>query len=358
MSASAAQPAAREVGGSHLTLALGGERSRALIRLLRRAGSEGMVTPRLAAAIGVSERSVLGLVAKLKHRHGVPIENLVPWPPGRGKHARYRLMAPVRLAAPQRVRPSRPGHAPCRCREMRPGRCCPRCIMVEAWASGRYRRSRPSIRPDIWTPDEDAFLAGLVGLSEVGLADAFRARFGFKRTGGAIRSRMSRLGHATQQRGWTVQSLARLFGVTPDRVLRAWLRNGLLRGAKGAPARQAKLDGTREQWWRVADADVERFIRAYPWEYDRRAMRPEGEGGRRLAQVALDVARRDAYLSVDEAARTLGLPPARVASLVRSGALPARRVTPAWGTTPRGVRIAAADVGAMLRDRVPPTRRP
>lgn len=332
-------------------LVLGGYRAPALIRALRAAGPDGMTTPELAAALGISERGVLGLVYKLKDRHAAPIENLVAWPPGRGNHGRYRLSEPVRLDRRRRVPRSPPGQAPCRCAVMRQGARCPRCAMTEAWASGRYQRTRKSIRPDVWTPDEDAYLARLVGLSESGLAETYAARFRVRRTGGGIRARMLKIGLTTEQRGWTVQALARLFGTSPDRVLRSWLRPGLMLGAHGQPARQAKRDGTRQPWWRVADAEVERFIRAYPWEYDHRAMGPEDDAGRRLVLVASEVARHEAYLSVAEAARALGLPQGRVAALVRSGALSSRRVTPCWGTIPRTVRILAADVMAFRRSR-------
>jgi excisionase family DNA binding protein len=66
--------------------------------------------------------------------------------------------------------------------------------------------------------------------------------------------------------------------------------------------------------------------------------------GERLAAVAATVARRHAYLTTKEAGRVLGLPASKVAELVREGSLPARRVTPAFGTVGRELRIAAADL--------------
>lgn len=323
-----------------IALVLRGERSRELIRLLRRAGAEGITTDDLARQMGMSTLRILSLIGKLKGRHGAPIENLTAWPPGRSNFGRYRLSGPVTVRAPRRVPKSKPGTAPCRCHQMREGRRCPRCTMKEVWSSGRYRRTRPSIRPDVWTAPEDAFLATLVGKSESEMADGFEARFHHRRTGHAIRKRMLDLGLDTRQGGWTVQGLSRLFGVNADRVLRAWIRTGLLNGMRGAPSRQAKLDGTREQWWRIADAEVERFIRTYPWEYDWRTMRQ----GQRLTSVAREVARQHAYLSLKEAAKALGLHPSKVARLVRLGQLPARRLTPAHGTVGRDIRIAASDL--------------
>lgn len=326
-------------------LVLRGERSRELMRLLRTAGGDGLTSAELAARMGMPKHGILSLIAKLKHRHGAPIENLTPWPPGRSVLGRYRLAEEVSVRAPRRMRKSEPGKAPCRCHQMREGRRCPGCTMRDAWASGRYRRSRPSIRPDVWTGHEDAFLPRLVGQSESEMARAFEARFRYRRSGQAIRNRMLALGLSTQQGGWTVQALSRLFDVSPDRVLRAWIRTGLLAGSKGEPSRQAKLDGTREAWWRIPDAEVERFVRAYPWEYDWRAMR----AGDRLSMVARDVGRRDGYLTTKEAARALGIADSKVAALVRSGVLTAKRVTPAWGTTGREIRISANALAAHLR---------
>lgn len=325
-------------------LVLRGERSRELLRLLKRAGPEGVTSVDLARQLGMPKNGVLLLIGKLKARHGAPIENLTPWPPGRSNHGRYRLAEPVTIRAPRRVPKSAPGKAPCRCHQMTKGRRCPRCRMVEAYRSGRYRRTRPSIRPDVWTTPEDAFLATLVGKGEAEMADAFEARFHHRRTGHAIRKRMGDLGLSTHQAGWTVQALARLFGTHADRVL-AWIRTGCMAGAKGQPARQAKLGGTRQQWWRVPDAEVERFVRAYPWEYDWRTMR----AGERLTVVAQEVARRDGYLSTKEAARVLGVTAHAVAALVRAGDLPARRVTPSQGTIGRDIRVAASDLVAYRR---------
>jgi hypothetical protein len=326
-------------------LTLRGERSRELVRLLARAGDGGVASDDLARRMGLPVRNVLGLVAKLRERHGAPIENIAGPTPGRSNHGRYRLAAPVSVRAPRRVPKSRPGHAPCRCQRMREGVRCPRCRMAEAYRSGRHRRSRPSIRPDVWEPSHDAFLATLVGRSESEMAAAFQARFRFRRTGQAIRKRMLDLGLDTRQDGWTIQALSRLFGTTADRVLRAWVRAGLLAGRKGEPSRQSKLDGTREQWWRISDAEVERFIRAYPWEYDWRTM----QAGHRLATIAREVGRRDGYLSAKEAGRALGISAQEVARLVRRGELPAKRVTPTSGGAGRDLRIAAADVVAYGR---------
>jgi hypothetical protein len=323
-------------------LVLRGDRSRDLIRHLARAGDDGLSSLELARRMGMPKHGVLALIGKLKARHGAPIENLVAWPPGRANLGRYRLSEPVTVRAPRRIPKSPPGRAPCRCAKLAEGRRCPRCTALEAHRSGRYVRRRPSIRPDVWTSDQDAFLATLAGKAESEMADAFEARFHHRRTGRAIRARMLKLGLGTRQEGWTVQALSRLFGVTADRVLRAWIRPGLMAGSKGEPSRQAKLDGTREAWWRVPDAEVERFIRSYPWEYDWRVM----QAGERLTAVAQEVARRHAYLSPKEAGRVLKLPPTAVTALVREGSLPAKRVTPAWGTTGREIRIAASDLVA------------
>ncbi len=328
-----------------LVIVMRGERSRELVRLLRAAGHDGITSVELAQRIGIPKHGVLALIGKLKSRHGAPIENVVPWPPGRANLGRYRLADDVKVRAPKRVPKSAPGAAPCRCARLAEGKRCPSCTMRNAWASGRYRRTRPSIRPDAWEPSEDAFLASLVGKCESEMAAAFEGRFHYRRTGHAIRARMLKLGLGTRQTGWTVQALARLFGVTADRVLRAWIRPGLMAGAKGEPSRQAKLDGTREAWWRIPDAEVERFIRAYPWEYDWRTM----QQGERLSMVARDVARHHSYLTTKEAGRVLGLAPDRIAALVRDGCLPAKRVTPAWGTAGREIRIAAADLVAYGR---------
>jgi hypothetical protein len=329
-------------------LILSGERSRELLKLLKRAGPDGVTTVELARAMGTTTTRVLSMIGKLKGRHGAPIENLVAWPPGRSNHGRYRLAAPVTIRSPKRVPKSRPGQAPCRCDQMPEGRRCPRCAMAEAWSSGRYRRSKPSIRPDVWTAPEDAFLETLVGKSEAEMADAFEARFKMRRSGHAIRARMLALGHGTRQDGWTVQALARLFGTSAERVLGAWIRTGLLRGGKGEPNRQSKLDGTREQWWRVPDTEVERFIRTYAWEYDWRTM----QAGERLTTVAREVARHDGYLSTKEAGRVLGVSSHDVAALIRQGVLPARRMTSMSGATDsdrQHLRIAASDIVAYSR---------
>lgn len=171
--------------------------------------------------------------------------------------------------------------------------------------------ARRSLKPPPWTPQDDDRLRELWGL----VPDEVAART-LGRSVEACKIRATRhLGQARSDQFLTARALGRLFGVESKAVVR-WMARGWLRGRRSAvPA------GPSAGMWRFDAEDVERFIRRYPYAYDRTRI----ERGTYERNLADQVVARDPYLTVPEAAAALGVDAETVRHHLRRGWLPGVR---------------------------------
>lgn len=198
-----------------------------------------------------------------------------------------------------------------------------------------------------WTPAEDRVLRENVGrmtLSE--LTAAVNAVHGRDRRPSGVEGHLYVLGLSKRlMKTFTGQSLSRLFGVEHE-VVTAWLAAGLMRGSRTERDRRSRpaTEAIRPSWWRVDEVAVERFIRAHPWEYDWRSMRPDHH----LTALARAVQARAPWLAVKQARKELRIGEATMLRWMAAGRFPnARRVTSRYSTDRACWRIPMADILAV-----------
>lgn len=192
---------------------------------------------------------------------------------------------------------------------------CQSCRTRRAWAEGRYDDRRPLRRGDAWTPEHEDLLreiAGTVPIEE--LCDLWEQRTGIRRTRGALVMRAKRLDISLWSQGWSLRDVMALFRVHHTTVLRHWVASGELVGTRWSGR------GRHRGWWFV-ESDVERFIRGYPWRYDRSRMAPT----HRLTRVAEVIHRADPWLTWSEAARVLEISTTKLDVWRNRGLVPVRR---------------------------------
>lgn len=186
-----------------------------------------------------------------------------------------------------------------------------------------------------WTAEEMDYLAESWGL----LPDATVARR-LGRTVAACKVRATRFLHLSRsQQFLTAQAVARLFGVDVHVVIRRWIRDGLLRAR-----RSAVNCGGNGRMWRIDDADLERFVRRYPWHYDRTRI----EWGTYWRNLANRVWARDPYLGVVEAAAQLGIHPNTLARWCREGRIVAVKTACYGGGNHQRWMLAQSVVSAFV----------
>jgi hypothetical protein len=196
---------------------------------------------------------------------------------------------------------------------------CRSCHARRAWAEGRHATDAQK-RWNRWRPEEEDFLRthanhpdGARGIA----ADYARAFPGHKRSIRAIYKRAGQLGIYVYSDEWTLKQLTALFGGHAHSISRHWLQTGLLPGRKLPPGR-----GTQYGEWRVAETDLETFIRSCLWAFDASLMRPATH---RLARLAMDLQRRDPWWPGDIAAPALGLAQSTWCRWCQEGVIPAKR---------------------------------
>lgn len=175
-----------------------------------------------------------------------------------------------------------------------------------------------------WTAAEDRVLrehVGRVTLSE--LTALVSAVHGRSRTPSAVEGRLYTLGLSKRVKAYSANQLAPILGVSGE-VITLWIEAGLIAARRTEPD-GLKPDSKRWGWWLIEHAEVEQFLRAYPWEYDWRSMRR----GHQLTGVAQVVQRREPYLTLSEFARRQRVSHRTVFRWLTDGRLPgARRITP------------------------------
>lgn len=174
---------------------------------------------------------------------------------------------------------------------------CPGCKMRAAWALGRFaHRKKPLFcRSDQWSCDEEAWLVEHVGTMPLEeLVERHAAEWGCRRTLAAFTVRIKVLGLSRYVQGWPMLAVEALFGVDHRAIARWWIRPGLLQATRW------RGRGPNDGWW-FEPAQIERFIRQYPWAYEAARMRPERLSsalqteGRRLARLAALIQRGDPW---------------------------------------------------------------
>lgn len=196
---------------------------------------------------------------------------------------------------------------PCACGNCR--RCRTSATLKLLYASGQRNRGWHGAD---WSPDELQVLRDWIGLiSYEELAERLlRTGAGRERTPKAMKQKAYDLGLSVRKRHYTLSSLEPLFGIN-DRTVRQWIANGYLR--------EQPWNGQRGSPRQIARAELERFIRTYPWLLD-----PSRITERRLQALAQI---QDQYLTVKEVARALHISDSYVFDLIRDGILPAQRYT-------------------------------
>ena len=189
--------------------------------------------------------------------------------------------------------------------------CWSRAARTEARAQGRPW----GVRWDFWTREEEDRLRQLAGTVELHrVAEILTAEFGTPRTRNAVDVRCARLGISHWVKGMSMTELERLFGYDHRAIARNFVDTGLL------PARRWSGRGPNEGWW-FEPADVERFIRSYPWLYDWTKM----QRGHRLTRIAEMAHRIDPWVTMDVVARHLCLHPAPAKKWLHWGLIPHKR---------------------------------
>lgn len=213
--------------------------------------------------------------------------------------------------------------------------------------------AKPSKAPKRWpwTPNEDAVIVENVpGLPLADLTTLVNRAHGHQHSPRAVEARIYELGLSKKGAAtYSVSRLAPILGTHHEKVVR-WIERGILAAERWDPSRQA-VYRNRPGWWMIRPADVEAFLRAYPWEVDWRAM----QAGHPLTLLAQSVQRRDPYLTIAEAARRVGLSVTALWQRIDAGMVPTHvRLTPvSKGSSPdrSAIRIplsALADVPARL----------
>lgn len=181
---------------------------------------------------------------------------------------------------------------------------------VEGVSLARRGRTIP------WDDKQDAVLrecAGFMASAEIGRE--VRRRCDVVRSAKAVHNRAARLGLALNEpRTLALGELRNILPVDRERI-RWWVATGMLAAERAC----ARL-------WRFGEAEVERFMRTYPWEYDWRGVR-----GERWQRIAREVSVRNAWLTAEQAAVALRRDASTVRRLAERGEFPgAQLVAKRW----------------------------
>lgn len=180
-------------------------------------------------------------------------------------------------------------------RERCTGEGCRRCragvSLREAYASGRRGKARGPYHS--WTPEEEALLRAYGGVEPLpAIVERINAIAVRPRTEAGVSIRAKELGVSVQWQR-SMSETARLLGASWFAV-RLWIGRGWL---QAQPWRRMG----RHVLMNISDADLDTFIRAYPWLVDPARMAPGR--WRSLAEVER---RREPCLTLTEAAKALG----------------------------------------------------
>ena len=178
---------------------------------------------------------------------------------------------------------------------------CKRCIMRKQHRDGVFDNV---VHPEHWTAEEETQLRALAGHVST---KVMRRTVLWHRTISAIQGRAQELGLSLMLEDWSLLAVERLFGISADVIRRDWLAAGLLPGRF--------VEGR----WCIREADLETFIRDYPWMYLVSRMQPPQHP---LSQLAQRVHRRDPWLSVKAMSTRYGIGNTAIRVWCRTGVLP------------------------------------
>lgn len=204
---------------------------------------------------------------------------------------RMSVAYPIDFEAPKPRRTKPKLRSLCTCGE------CMSCKMRRLWAEGRFDGRAKGFRWDAWTEDQDEWLGRHVGTVEIDeLARRIGDEFGIPRTPDALEVRAKRLELSLWKRCYTMTDIETIFRFDHRAVLRNWVRPGHLVGRRWSGR------GPNRGWW-FEFADVELFVRGFPWLYKVDRMKP----GHRLTSIAQVVHRSDPWGSYAELAAYVGI---------------------------------------------------
>ncbi len=192
---------------------------------------------------------------------------------------------------------------------------CPSCRTKVLWQQDVYHKDRESKWWE-WSELEIGRLRELAGTRRPeDIAGMLNAEFGMARTVQAVQQRAVRIGISLYQEGISITELRRIFATSVNLIKRRWMDTGYL------VARRTTPQPVRGGKWLSDPAEVERFLRDYPWTYDAQHMLP----GHPFTQLAQVIQGRDRWVTLEEAAEFLGASPSRLTVWAQRGLVPHQR---------------------------------
>lgn len=184
-------------------------------------------------------------------------------------------------------------------------------IAVRKMAAKRgidWRGGGDARRRDAWTDREDALLRSLAGrVSDGEMTDTLNAHFRTQRSVGAVKRRASTIGVSlVRDDGFGMETFRKIFAMDDARIRRE-VHHGRLRAEQQGSSRRGSL-------WLFRPADVEAWVRGYPYLLNWRRVRAG-----RWRDLARAASLGAPHLTVTEAAAHLGVDRKLVQGLIRRG---------------------------------------
>lgn len=175
-----------------------------------------------------------------------------------------------------------------------------------------------------WTPAEDRVIRASVGsctLSQI--TERVNAVHNRTRRPTGVEGRIYALGLSKKRAAFSAFQLTTIMGISCEQVT-MWLTSGKLKGERGEP--DGWTPGSKRGGrWVIQMADVEAFLRAYPWEYEASSIQ-RGHPLRALAEI---IQQRQRYVTLDQFARQARVSSTTVLLWIKRGVvIGAQRVTP------------------------------
>lgn len=265
------------------------------------------------------------------------------WPDGRGAYWTKQLTECARsinrAVGAELIRQIRDGHATIGYqidfRHLRPG-------LYRVERPYRIDEATGLRRWAPWTRAEDELLRRSIGrMTASEIAETINSTLSHAyRTPDGVRWRAGLMGLSYAVEGLSAKQVAEILGIHSTHLSNRLIRPGYLRATRRKPRLEQSADA-RNRWWVITEADLEAFIRDYPWHYDYRLMRR----GHRLRSLAETVHRQDPWLFFRDVVRIFGVDRTQVFRYLREGRLPnAKRMRTMSGKPNGAWRIPASDV--------------
>lgn len=179
--------------------------------------------------------------------------------------------------------------------------------MKQAWQDGKFDKRKKGFKWNRWTPPMDAFLYRHEGkFSPTRMAEAITEEFGVPRTANGVIHRLYNLGLSPYPRDYTLQQVARYFGIDAY-TAHTWLMQGYLQGEKLTPGQKGGV-------WMISPESVEELIRNHPEMYH-----PDKMPKSQWQSLADMIWRKDPLFTLKEVATLLHTSPSTLGDYIRKG---------------------------------------